>query len=789
MSKCSKSDLTKPNLCDLLPPLLPDEYERLKASIAERGYVGEPTIADQDNTTVDGFHRQRACDELGIFCPKEVRLFETQVEKYELALRLNCRRRQLSRAQKQALIEVYLRCDSGINDKHLADIIGVSQNTVASVREKLVATFQIEKFHKLRGRDGKVRPTKYKRIVANTAKEIEAALEAISDLPDACEGKTLDVVTAQRRARRNKQRVERENAPVPTLTSDDIKLHHCRFQDLEGVAGIEPASVNLVFPDIPYGRDFLPQISDLAALASRILVDGGLFVMYSGQYWLPEVLRRLDEHLTWCWMRASVWDGDGNLIHPVDVTSQWKPMVVYSKGPWRKRGRWPDLSRVTRKEKDRHKWQQPLAEVEEVVRYFSQPGELVVDPCGGGFTTAVACYRLGRRCISCDCEESCVDEGRRRLVEEMAEPSPRIAADDDAMIPEAHSQQAAKAETVGPRNRTEGNARQSSPALSIEERANLLRDGKHSPAHGIVLTPPEVAQFLYGLLSPLHPKTVLDVASGNGDLSRPWRDSAEVIEYELAFGNDFFQCAAHIDTDLVLCNPPFGKEKEFLRRIIEVVPLTAPIVLFATHRVRLGSYASGQDWRWCRDEWPPITSIVSLPRGVFKGVNETIEVLIFRAPRLSPHYFLGAKDDCRQEEKGDDHGAGAASDAEQRKEPVWGRSFSPFALDEVEKWQGRKLTESEEAMRRFFEDKSWLVGGPIPLCLLYGTDSTSLLDSSASDDVLQRAEQVLGNEAAELKEQMHRREIDPRYHGGLALLYLRLCRGMAVSAEQSGLAL
>lgn len=257
-------------------------------------------------------------------------------------------------------------------------------------------------------------------IIANSLNEVVRAAKAITHLPKSCKGRTIDIITAERRARRNVRRKEIEGRIILPLSDDDIRIHHCRFQDLETVAGIEPASVSLVFPDIPYNGDFLPQVSELAAMASRILVDGGLFVMYSGQFYLPEVLRRLGEHLTWRWMRASVWDGDGNLIHPIDATSQWKPMVVFSKGQWKKRGRWPDVSRVTRKEKDRHEWQQPLEEVEEVVRYFSQPEDLVVDPCGGAFTTAVACYHLGRRCISCDCDESCVADGQQWLAEETA---------------------------------------------------------------------------------------------------------------------------------------------------------------------------------------------------------------------------------------------------------------------------------------------------------------------------------------------------------------------------------
>jgi site-specific DNA-methyltransferase (adenine-specific) len=70
-------------------------------------------------------------------------------------------------------------------------------------------------------------------------------------------------------------------------------------------------------------------------------------------------------------------------------------------------------------EKTWHEWERPLKEIETVVRYFSEPGDLIIDPCGGGFTTAVACLRLGdRRCVSCDIDEQCYKKGLERLEEE-----------------------------------------------------------------------------------------------------------------------------------------------------------------------------------------------------------------------------------------------------------------------------------------------------------------------------------------------------------------------------------
>jgi hypothetical protein len=110
-----------------------------------------------------------------------------------------------------------------------------------------------------------------------------------------------------------------------------------------------------------------------------------------------------------------VWDGDATIFHPRQVLSQWKPILLYSRGAWQNRGLWPDVVRVNSKEKDVHDWQQPLEEAERLVRYFSQPGDLVVDPCGGGFTTAEACLRHSRKCVSCDIVPEYVAKGQERL--------------------------------------------------------------------------------------------------------------------------------------------------------------------------------------------------------------------------------------------------------------------------------------------------------------------------------------------------------------------------------------
>jgi ParB-like chromosome segregation protein Spo0J len=72
----------------LLPPLSPDEYATLKASISRYG-VRVPSVVDQAGKTIDGRHRERACEELGINCPREVRHFDSDAERLQVAISLN----------------------------------------------------------------------------------------------------------------------------------------------------------------------------------------------------------------------------------------------------------------------------------------------------------------------------------------------------------------------------------------------------------------------------------------------------------------------------------------------------------------------------------------------------------------------------------------------------------------------------------------------------------------------------------------------------------------------------
>lgn len=66
-------------------------------------------------------------------------------------------------------------------------------------------------------------------------------------------------------------------------------------------------------------------------------------------------------------------------------------------------------------QKDFHEYQQDVTEAINFIEMFTKVGDLVCDPFGGSFTTAVACYRLGRKFIGCDIDAGCVARGHARL--------------------------------------------------------------------------------------------------------------------------------------------------------------------------------------------------------------------------------------------------------------------------------------------------------------------------------------------------------------------------------------
>lgn len=126
----------------VMPPLSDEDYANLKADIEARGVL-VPVEMDELGNILDGHHRAKICDELGITFPRLVREGFTDEEKWTHARQLNIARRHLDREQKRGLIADQLRQTPQFSDRRIANDLGVSDKTVGSVREELVASAEI----------------------------------------------------------------------------------------------------------------------------------------------------------------------------------------------------------------------------------------------------------------------------------------------------------------------------------------------------------------------------------------------------------------------------------------------------------------------------------------------------------------------------------------------------------------------------------------------------------------------------------------------------------------------
>ena len=171
----------------VLPSMPPEQFEALKADIAERGVL-VPIDVDEQGHILDGHHRYRACTELGITdFPTTVRPGLSEEGRRIFARKANMLRRHLNRAQVRHLIAEQLKDTPNWANNRIAQVLGTDSKTVQAARKRLEATSEIPKFDKLVGADGKARPVKQKRpaaIMASNVDDLRRILERIEQGAD-----------------------------------------------------------------------------------------------------------------------------------------------------------------------------------------------------------------------------------------------------------------------------------------------------------------------------------------------------------------------------------------------------------------------------------------------------------------------------------------------------------------------------------------------------------------------------------------------------------------------------
>ena len=393
-------------------PATDAEYQTLKESIAKFGSL-QRVIVDEAGNVIAGRLRKRACEELCVHCPTEVISGLNEDQKEQLSFELDFCRRQLSLGDKRKTAEFLIKANPRNSNRKIGLTSGLDHKTVGGIRDELEVAGEIPQVEQRQGSDGKT--YKFPKIAANSPKEENRAKTVLETLGSDAPLRPIDLKRGENLVRLKKAdewRANRANHPV--LPDDSIRIVLSDFRNLQ----IENDSVPLIMTDPPYVQDGMHLWKELATFAKRVLRPDGYLVTYAGTHFLPEIMAALTSELKFVWQVALIHNGGQTVMWSRNIVNKYKPILIFSKGEPRCPIQIQDVFFGAGKEKEFHVWQQHAEEFMHFIDKFSNPGDLVVDPFGGGFTTAAACHRLGRPCLTCDIDPDCVQSGLERLAQE-----------------------------------------------------------------------------------------------------------------------------------------------------------------------------------------------------------------------------------------------------------------------------------------------------------------------------------------------------------------------------------
>ena len=193
---------------------------------------------------------------------------------------------------------------------------------------------------------------------------------------------------------------------INTITTGDAR---------ELAKAIPDESIDLIFTDPPYPKEYLYLYEWLAKEAARVLKPDGHLLVYVGHFYLPTVMAWLEQHLTYHWQYISFQPGQSVLVHPRKILEGYKPILSYSRNKGLPRRYTSDVWTSPLPDKRYHKWGQSELTARYFIDSFSSPGDLIWEPFTGGGTTPIACKALNRDFIAFEIDPDTADIARKRL--------------------------------------------------------------------------------------------------------------------------------------------------------------------------------------------------------------------------------------------------------------------------------------------------------------------------------------------------------------------------------------
>ena len=401
--------IINPEYSESVPPLTTEEYNGIKHSIESQGqYL--PIIVNKNFEILDGHHRFKICQELGIEPEYEIKEFPTLAHEQLFVINCNLKRRHLPDFVKgllalksKPILEKIARSNSQAN---LKQNNGENDSPTGKYLPLGRVNEQIGEQVKL-SRDT-IRKIEF--IQNNAAEEVKQKL---------CQGKSsINKEYKKIWVYQKRQEFVNEAAKVELSNNNNCQLHNQDFRDI-GPDIIPDNSIDLIFTDPPYCMDNLDLYSELGVFANRVLKEGGSLVTFTAQYALSKILNSVESGgLNQKWIICVKHTGHYAKMRGfgTQISVAWKPLLLFVKGDKASNLGWlVDYVESEPPDKEAHDWQQSTVEAEHVIKGLTVENQIIVDPFMGSGTTGISALSLNRKFVGIEIDKERFEIARAKI--------------------------------------------------------------------------------------------------------------------------------------------------------------------------------------------------------------------------------------------------------------------------------------------------------------------------------------------------------------------------------------
>ncbi len=403
--------VTDPEFEQLIPPLSESEFAGLEAAILHDGCT-DPLIVWQDHSIlIDGHNRKKICDKYNIPYQTSELPFDSRED-----VRIWIIMRQLGRRN----ITPFQRTELAL---HFKPVVAAEAKKRQGARTDLTVNIQPSE-------GGKLKRQETRDILAHNCHVSKNTIDKTAFIKQHADEETLErlrkgdavIKTEYLRLKKEVNQTERaERKAAPVVIPNDEKLYLEVSDIATADSKVDAQSIDFIITDPPYPEKYLPVFGKLADFAAHALKPGGSLICMSGQSYLPEVFRLLNQNpeLRYHWTLAYLTPGgQATQLWERKVNTFWKPLLWFVKGDYS--ADWiGDVvkSAPNDNDKNHHHWGQSVSGMRDLLDRFVLPGKTVCDPFLGGGTTAIAARQCNCRFVGFDIDEKCLETTRQRLAE------------------------------------------------------------------------------------------------------------------------------------------------------------------------------------------------------------------------------------------------------------------------------------------------------------------------------------------------------------------------------------